>query len=64
MDSEASVVARKIQNFIHIENQEVSVKKSEPGFMSHLLMVSLMGLAVIFTQITLVLVKWAKALES
>lgn len=63
MDSEASVVARKIHNYIHIENEEVSVKKPEPSFAAHVLMVSLMGLAVVFTQITLVLVKWAKSLE-
>lgn len=64
MDSEASVIARKIGNYISLENEEVSTKKREPGFFSNLLMVSLMGFAVVLTQITLLLVKWAKSLES
>jgi hypothetical protein len=64
MESEASIIAKKIQEYTEFEGEEISVRRPEPGFMSNLLMVSLMGAAVVLTQITLLLVKWAKSLES
>ena len=60
MASEASVIARKLQNFVHIENEP---QKKEAGFFLNLLLVVLMGTAVVLTQITLFLVKWSKRLE-
>jgi hypothetical protein len=65
MESEASVVARKIQNYLVIENQEEAAQEEakQPGIFKNMLLISLMGLAVCFTQITLFLVKWTKRLE-
>lgn len=60
MASEASVIARKLQNFVHIENEP---HKKETGFFLNLLLVILMGSAVVLTQATLFLVKWSKRLE-
>ena len=67
MSTEASVIARKLRNYIVIENQKSrseinSAQKSEPGIIKNILIISLMGLSVVFTQATLLLVKWTKHL--
>jgi hypothetical protein len=61
MSSEASVIARKLQNFLVIENEPI---KKEPGFFTNLILVLLMGSAVILTQMTLFLVKLTKRIEA
>ena len=62
MSSESSVIARRLQNFIVIENEKL--EKSEPGILKNMLLVSLMGAAVVLTQLTLILIKWTKRLEA
>lgn len=67
MESEASAIARKVQNYLVIENsfeEETEIQRAEPGIFKNMVLVSLMGLAVSFTQVTLVLLKWVKRLES
>ena len=63
MSSETSVIARKLKNFIVIENAREKIEKPEPGFLKNLLLVSLMGSAVFLTQLTLLVVRVVKRLE-
>ncbi|MDB5037132.1 MAG: hypothetical protein JWQ35_660 [Bacteriovoracaceae bacterium] len=64
MESESSAVARKLQNFFVGDEDAAVHKKEEPGVIKNLLLLSLMGLAVLLTHVTLILVKWTKYLES
>jgi hypothetical protein len=71
MESESSAIARKLQNYLLIENAEPRdlrklpnvQTKEEPGIFKNLLLISLMGAAVLLTQMSLVLVKWTKRIE-
>jgi hypothetical protein len=68
MQSEASVVARKVRDFIVVDNhqphmQEQVEEKKEPGILRNIALITLMSLSVVSTQITLILVKWTKALD-
>jgi hypothetical protein len=73
MESETSAIARKLQDFVLIENTGLPPptrakhneqrKKEEPGIFKNILLIALMASAVFFTHITLVLVKWTKRLE-
>jgi len=68
IESEASAIARRIQNYIVIENDhaadQFSRVKDEPGIFKNMLLIVIMGLAVVFTQITLFLVRTVKWLEN
>ncbi len=72
MDSEASAIAKKLTNYFEIANhperrnrlREETVKHKEPGFFAHMALISLMGLAVFFTELSLRMVQWAKKIES
>ena len=64
MESETSAIARKLQNYVDVESAQYQVhQKEEPGIFKNLLLISLMGMAVVLTEVTLVLVRWTKKLE-
>lgn len=62
--SEASVVARKVKNFITIENQHLVKETEEPGVLKNIALISLMAMSVLFTKLTLLTVRWTKQLEN
>lgn len=71
MPTETSVIARKLQNFYVIENDGKSTKKTsekkhgkqEPGYLVNMVLIGLMGLAIVFTQMSLYMVKAVQAIE-
>ncbi len=78
MESESSAIARKLQNILVLDNavprkskfgsqythaRPYVQEKEEPGIFKNILLITLMGAAVLFTQMSLILVKWTKRLE-
>jgi hypoxanthine-guanine phosphoribosyltransferase len=73
MESETSAIARKLQNFVLIENEQIhephfnrealAQAENEPGILKNILLIILMGSAVFFTHLSLVFVNWTKKLE-
>lgn len=76
--SESSVIARKLKNFYISQHHRPagarvdsrahaatkSKKKAEPGIFKYLLLVSFMGMAVFFTDVSLTLVRWVRKIEN
>jgi|GEM_PF-5311790 len=71
MDNEASVVAKKLENFFEYKNQKINVKdihsteaeKHEPGLIRSASIICLMSLAILLTKTTLGLTYLIKKLE-
>lgn len=65
MNGEASVVARKLENFYVNQHdyKEVQNHKKEPGIITNMTVVCLMSLAIFLTKSTLFLTKLIKKLE-
>jgi len=72
--TETSVIARKLKNFYSTQHTRPRVvprpvkaaakTPSESGIFKHLILVTLMGAAVFFTEISLRLVRFARKLEA
>ncbi len=60
MRTEASVIARKLRNFYEIKNETV---QEEAGILKNVFLISLMGIAVFLTHISLFILKTVKRLD-
>ena len=74
--SDSSAIARKLRNFYVTQHQATprarnwsaeELKEEEPeskaGILRHAAMVTLMGIAVLLTEASLILIKWVRRIE-